>query len=164
MAGIEQQEEAEAMSQRSTGIALGLPSLLSEREVRVLAPGCKSRQLIVDNVGVGSDCPVSVQSMCTTVIGDVDATLQQIAELTAAGCQIVRVAVPSTANGTGAAREADLTVASGNGKGQIILNGQVIRTVSKSQIVQMLIEEVMRIADGMRADGAASGEPLVSLG
>ena len=39
--------------------------------------------------------PVIVQSMCTTLTADVNATLQQIAELTASGCQIVRVAVPS---------------------------------------------------------------------
>src|SRR5205823_108549 len=39
--------------------------------------------------------PVSVQSMTITLTADVDATLQQIAELTAAGCDIVRVAVPS---------------------------------------------------------------------
>jgi (E)-4-hydroxy-3-methylbut-2-enyl-diphosphate synthase len=46
-------------------------------------------------VPVGGDAPVSVQSMTTTVTADVNATLQQIAELTAAGCDIVRVAVPS---------------------------------------------------------------------
>ncbi|GAB3476647.1 flavodoxin-dependent (E)-4-hydroxy-3-methylbut-2-enyl-diphosphate synthase [Amycolatopsis cihanbeyliensis] len=44
---------------------------------------------------MGGKAPVSVQSMTTTLTSDVDATLQQIAELTAAGCQIVRVAVPS---------------------------------------------------------------------
>ncbi len=44
---------------------------------------------------MGGDAPVSVQSMTTTVTADVNATLQQIAELTASGCQIVRVAVPS---------------------------------------------------------------------
>ncbi|MET0237797.1 MAG: flavodoxin-dependent (E)-4-hydroxy-3-methylbut-2-enyl-diphosphate synthase [Kibdelosporangium sp.] len=55
----------------------------------------KSRQVLVGGVPVGGDAPVSVQSMTTTVTSDVDATLQQIAELTAAGCQIVRVAVPS---------------------------------------------------------------------
>ena len=38
---------------------------------------------------------MSVQSMATTLTADVDSTLQQIAELTAAGCQVVRVAVPS---------------------------------------------------------------------
>jgi (E)-4-hydroxy-3-methylbut-2-enyl-diphosphate synthase len=54
-----------------------------------------SRQLMIGSVPVGGDAPVSVQSMTTTVTADVDATLQQIAELTAAGCQIVRVAVPS---------------------------------------------------------------------
>jgi (E)-4-hydroxy-3-methylbut-2-enyl-diphosphate synthase len=62
----------------------------------VLAPRRKTRQLDVGGVGVGSDSPVSVQSMCTTKTADVNATLQQIAELTASGCQIVRVAVPDT--------------------------------------------------------------------
>ena len=43
---------------------------------------------------MGSDFPISVQSMCTTKTHDVNATLQQIAELTASGCDIVRVACP----------------------------------------------------------------------
>ncbi|MEO3764679.1 flavodoxin-dependent (E)-4-hydroxy-3-methylbut-2-enyl-diphosphate synthase [Streptomyces sp. B8F3] len=64
-----------------------------------VAPRRKSRQLRLGHddraVLVGGDAPVSVQSMCTTVTADVNATLQQIAELTASGCQIVRVAVPS---------------------------------------------------------------------
>ncbi|MFE2598778.1 flavodoxin-dependent (E)-4-hydroxy-3-methylbut-2-enyl-diphosphate synthase [Streptomyces sp. NPDC059396] len=58
-------------------------------------PRRPSRALRVGDVQVGGGAPVSVQSMTTTVTADVDATLQQIAELTAAGCQIVRVAVPS---------------------------------------------------------------------
>ena len=60
-----------------------------------LAPRRKTKQIKLGAVGVGSDFPVSVQSMCTTLTADVNATLQQIAELTASGCQIVRVAVPS---------------------------------------------------------------------
>src|SRR5512142_2236723 len=60
-----------------------------------LAPRRKSRQIMVGNVPVGGGAPVSVQSMTTTLTADVNSTLQQIAELTAAGCQIVRVAVPS---------------------------------------------------------------------
>jgi (E)-4-hydroxy-3-methylbut-2-enyl-diphosphate synthase len=64
-----------------------------------LAPRRASRQLMVGKgkhaVPVGGGAPVSVQSMTTTVTADVNGTLQQIAELTAAGCQIVRVAVPS---------------------------------------------------------------------
>src|SRR5246127_4990849 len=60
-----------------------------------LAPRRQSRQLMVGNVPVGGGAPVSVQSMTTTLTSDVNATLQQIAELTASGCQIVRVAVPS---------------------------------------------------------------------
>ncbi|MFE4574388.1 flavodoxin-dependent (E)-4-hydroxy-3-methylbut-2-enyl-diphosphate synthase [Streptomyces chartreusis] len=54
-----------------------------------------SRQIHVADVAVGGGAPVSVQSMTTTPTADVNATLQQIAELTAAGCEIVRVAVPS---------------------------------------------------------------------
>jgi (E)-4-hydroxy-3-methylbut-2-enyl-diphosphate synthase len=50
---------------------------------------------MVGKVAVGGDAPISVQSMCTTKTTDVNETLQQIAELTASGCDIVRVAVPS---------------------------------------------------------------------
>src|ERR1700746_1247058 len=59
-----------------------------------LAPRRKTRQLMVRDVGVGSDYPISVQSMCTTKTHDINSTLQQIAELTATGCDIVRVACP----------------------------------------------------------------------
>ncbi len=61
----------------------------------VLAPRRVSRQIRVGKVLVGGNAPVSVQSMCTTPTTDINATLQQIAELTATGCDIVRVAVPS---------------------------------------------------------------------
>ena len=61
----------------------------------VLAPRRKSRQIKVGSVAVGGDAPISVQSMTTTLTADVNTTLQQIAELTASGCDIVRVAVPS---------------------------------------------------------------------
>jgi (E)-4-hydroxy-3-methylbut-2-enyl-diphosphate synthase len=64
-----------------------------------VAPRRVSRQLLLKHpthpVLVGGDAPVSVQSMCTTLTSDVNSTLQQIAQLTAAGCQVVRVAVPS---------------------------------------------------------------------
>ncbi|MBV9312522.1 MAG: flavodoxin-dependent (E)-4-hydroxy-3-methylbut-2-enyl-diphosphate synthase [Pseudonocardia sp.] len=60
-----------------------------------LAARRPTRQLHVGKVGVGSAFPVSVQSMTTTLTADVNSTLQQIAELTAAGCDIVRVACPS---------------------------------------------------------------------
>jgi (E)-4-hydroxy-3-methylbut-2-enyl-diphosphate synthase len=60
-----------------------------------LAPRRISRQIMVGSVPVGGGAPVSVQSMTTTLTADVNSTLQQIAELATAGCQIVRVAVPS---------------------------------------------------------------------
>src|SRR3978361_2219019 len=61
----------------------------------VLAPRRKSRKIAVGPVAVGGDAQISVQSMTTTLTSDVNATLQQIAELTATGCDIVRVACPS---------------------------------------------------------------------
>ena len=72
-------------------IDLGMPELPPE----TLAPRRKSRQIKVGKVLVGGDAPISVQSMTTTLTSDINATLQQIAELTATGCDIVRVAVPS---------------------------------------------------------------------
>ncbi|MFJ8294687.1 flavodoxin-dependent (E)-4-hydroxy-3-methylbut-2-enyl-diphosphate synthase [Streptomyces sp. NPDC094447] len=72
-------------------VALGIPSMPAP----VLAARRPTRQLQVGRVGVGSRSPISVQSMTTTLTADVNATLQQIAELTAAGCDIVRVACPS---------------------------------------------------------------------
>jgi (E)-4-hydroxy-3-methylbut-2-enyl-diphosphate synthase len=74
-----------------TAVNLGMPT----PPPPALAPRRKSRQIMVGAVPVGGGAPVSVQSMTTTVTADVNATLQQIAELTASGCQIVRVAVPS---------------------------------------------------------------------
>src|SRR5205807_9234913 len=72
-------------------IDLGMPPVppapLAERR--------QSRQIMVGPVPVGGGAPVSVQSMTTTLTADVNTTLQQIAELTASGCDIVRVAVPS---------------------------------------------------------------------
>jgi (E)-4-hydroxy-3-methylbut-2-enyl-diphosphate synthase len=53
-----------------------------------------SRQIHVGSVAIGGDAPISVQSMTTTKTADVNATLQQIASLVAAGVDIVRVAVP----------------------------------------------------------------------
>jgi (E)-4-hydroxy-3-methylbut-2-enyl-diphosphate synthase len=68
---------------------------LGKPEPLTLAPRRKSRQIKVGKVLVGGDAQVSVQSMTTTKTTDINATLQQIAELTATGCDIVRVAVPS---------------------------------------------------------------------
>ena len=76
-------------------VSLGLP----QGPAPVLAPRRPTRKLVLRHhshpVEVGGDAPISVQSMTTTLTSDVNATLQQIAELTAAGCQVVRVACPS---------------------------------------------------------------------
>src|SRR3569833_1266220 len=261
-------------------VDLGIP----QAKPRPIAPRRKSRQIMVGSVPVGGDSPVSVQSMTTTLTSDVNSTLQQIAELTASGCQIVRVAVPAqddadalpaiarksqipviadihfqpkyvfaaidagcaavrvspgnikrfddkvgdiaraplsappveevkvglaileslglrergleivscpscgraqvdvysladqvaaalqdfpvplrvagmgcVGNGPGEAREADLGVASGNGKGQIFVKGEVIKTVPEAAIVETLIEEAVRSAEEMGVDVTGDG-------
>lgn len=80
------------MSNVSVPINLGMPTAPAP----VLAPRRKTRKIKVGKVEVGGDAPISVQSMTTTQTTDINATLQQIAELTAAGCDIVRVAVPTS--------------------------------------------------------------------
>ena len=72
-------------------VSLGMPA----PPVPTLAPRRRTRKINVGSVSVGGDAPISVQSMTTTKTTDINATLQQIAELTATGCDIVRVAVPS---------------------------------------------------------------------
>ena len=76
-------------------ISLGMPATPPP----VVAPRRPTRKITLRHHAhpgeVGGDAPVSVQSMTTTLTSNINATLQQIAELTASGCQIVRVAVPS---------------------------------------------------------------------
>jgi (E)-4-hydroxy-3-methylbut-2-enyl-diphosphate synthase len=74
----------------------------------------------------------------------------------------LRVAVMGCiVNGPGEAREADLGVASGNGKGQIFVKGEVIKTVPEHEIVEVLIDEAMRIAAEMEP---SQGEgPVVTV-
>ncbi|MFF7352229.1 MULTISPECIES: flavodoxin-dependent (E)-4-hydroxy-3-methylbut-2-enyl-diphosphate synthase [Streptomyces] len=74
-----------------TAVPLGVPGV----PARPVAPRRVARQIQVGPVAVGGGAPVSVQSMTTTRTSDIGATLQQIAELTASGCQIVRVACPT---------------------------------------------------------------------
>jgi (E)-4-hydroxy-3-methylbut-2-enyl-diphosphate synthase len=80
------------------------------------------------------------------------------------GLQVpLRVAVMGcVVNGPGEAREADLGVASGNGKGQIFVKGKVVKTVPEDQIVETLIEEANRIAEQTPQD-APQGAPMVSV-
>jgi (E)-4-hydroxy-3-methylbut-2-enyl-diphosphate synthase len=78
----------------------------------------------------------------------------------------LRVAVMGcVVNGPGEAREADLGVASGNGKGQIFVKGEVVKTVPEALIVETLIEEAMRIAETMTPENdAQAGSPVVTVG
>jgi (E)-4-hydroxy-3-methylbut-2-enyl-diphosphate synthase len=76
----------------------------------------------------------------------------------------LRVAVMGcVVNGPGEAREADLGVASGNGKGQIFVKGKVVATVPESQIVATLIDEAMRLAESGEIEAATEGAPAVTV-
>jgi (E)-4-hydroxy-3-methylbut-2-enyl-diphosphate synthase len=76
----------------------------------------------------------------------------------------LRVAVMGcVVNGPGEAREADLGVASGNGKGQIFVKGEVIRTVPEDLIVETLIAEAGRIAEEMGVEAVTGAAPQVSV-
>jgi len=82
-----------------------------------------------------------------------------------AGLEVpLRVAVMGcVVNGPGEAREADLGVASGNGKGQIFVRGEVVKTVPESMIVATLIDEAVRLAEQMGDQGSESGRPTVDV-
>lgn len=64
----------------------------------------KSRQIMVGNVPVGGDAPISVQTMTNTDTSDVKATLAQVMEVAEAGADIVRISTPDAAS-THALRE-----------------------------------------------------------
>ena len=66
-----------------------------------------TKQIMVGGVPVGGGAPVTIQSMCNTRTDDVTATVEQILRLEAAGCEIIRVAVPdmAAARAVGAIRE-----------------------------------------------------------
>ena len=57
----------------------------------------QTKQIHVGNIPVGGGAPCAVQSMCSTDTRNVAATLDQVRALTAAGCEIVRCAVPDMA-------------------------------------------------------------------
>ena len=103
--------------------------------------------------------------------GRAQVDVYKLAEEVTAGLQgmevPLRVAVMGcVVNGPGEAREADLGVASGNGKGQIFVRGKVIATVPESAIVETLIEEAMRLAEqGAVADGGegSGDQPVVTI-
>ena len=57
----------------------------------------QTRQVMVKHIPIGGDAPIAIQSMTTTDTTDVDATVRQIRALATAGCEIVRVAVPTQA-------------------------------------------------------------------
>ena len=54
-----------------------------------------TKQIMVGGVAVGGGAPVTIQSMCNTKTEDAGATIEQILRLEQAGCEIVRVTVPT---------------------------------------------------------------------
>ncbi|NLZ53711.1 MAG: flavodoxin-dependent (E)-4-hydroxy-3-methylbut-2-enyl-diphosphate synthase, partial [Thermoanaerobacteraceae bacterium] len=58
----------------------------------------KSKKIMIKDVGIGGDSPITVQSMTNTKTDDIKSTIQQILTLEEAGCDIIRVAVPDMAS------------------------------------------------------------------
>ncbi len=95
---------------------------------------------------------------------DVYTLAEQVTEGLAGMTVPLRVAVMGcVVNGPGEAREADLGVASGNGKGQIFVRGEVVKTVPESMIVATLIEEARRLAAEMEQTATMPGAPVVAV-
>ena len=63
----------------------------------MMSPRRKSKPVHVGDVQVGGDAPIAVQSMCSTITENIDATVAQLDQLKEAGCDIVRIAVPDRA-------------------------------------------------------------------
>ena len=75
----------------------------------------------------------------------------------------LRVAVMGcVVNGPGEAREADLGVASGNGKGQIFIKGQVVDTVPEAEIVPALLKYANEIAQTMGLEEGSGSVDVIS--
>lgn len=68
---------------------------MSDQATQPLTPRRRTRQILVGTVAVGGDAPISVQSMTKTDSRDVEATVNQIYAYANAGCEIVRVSVPT---------------------------------------------------------------------
>src|SRR4051794_34708563 len=114
--------------------------------------GMRPRKLEIVSCPSGGRAQVDVYKLADEVAAGLEG-LEVPLRVAVMGCVV---------NGPGEAREADLGVASGNGKGQIFVRGEVVKTVPESQIVETLIEEALRLAEEMEAAGVASGQPTVS--
>jgi len=71
------------------------PSLAAGKRLPATARRRPTRQVAVKHLRIGGDAPVSIQSMTKTETADIKATCQQVRALATAGCEIVRVAVPT---------------------------------------------------------------------
>ena len=84
----------------------------------------KTKQIFVGNVPIGGNADIAVQSMCNTPTWDVEKTVNQIKELEAAGCEIIRVAVPDK-------KSADALKAPATSEKKI-LSGRLLRPPEKN--------------------------------
>jgi (E)-4-hydroxy-3-methylbut-2-enyl-diphosphate synthase len=106
---------------------------LRQRQMEIVScPGCGRAQ--VDIWGLANDVTDGLEGLTAPL------------RIAVMGCVV---------NGPGEAREADLGVAAGNGKGQIFIKGEVIKTVPESEIVATLIEEANKLAADMEHTGQA---------
>ncbi|WP_322761339.1 flavodoxin-dependent (E)-4-hydroxy-3-methylbut-2-enyl-diphosphate synthase [Frankia sp. Cr2] len=166
--------EAGPAFQGTVKSAVAFGALLSEGIGDTLRVSLSAPPIEEVKVGIGILASLGMRQRTLEIVscpscGRAQVDVYKLAEEVTAGLEgmtvPLRVAVMGcVVNGPGEAREADLGVASGNGKGQIFVRGEVVKTVAEAQIVETLIEEAMRLAEQMEADGAAPGGPSVSVG
>lgn len=110
----------------------------------------KAKKIKIGGVYIGGDAPISVQSMCNTDTRDVDATVAQIRELTQAGCEIIRVAVP------------DMEAAQAIGKIKEQINIPLVADIHFS--VELAMEAIRQGIDKLRINpGNIGSEEKVSM-
>ena len=126
-----------------------------------------TKQIMVGGVAVGGGAPVTIQSMCNTKTEDAGATIEQILRLEQAGCEIVRVTVPTPEAAEAvetiknsihiplvadihfdyrlAIAAADIGVAGGKGEGLIFRHGEVLYKVAQEKLLDALLEEIEKL-------------------
>ena len=107
----------------------------------------KSRQIMVGNVPVGGDAPISVQSMTNTETCDVAATVAQIQRLENVGADIVRVSVPSM-EAADAFRErlGDAVASLADHREKLLAMAQAARAMAKTDAAERVADAVLKEA------------------
>ena len=121
----------------------------------------QTRQVVVGGVVIGGGAPVAIQSTTSTYTRDVDATLAQIRELAAAGCDLVRVAVPEKRDTEALPAILDQSSVAGYGAAKAIWNAP--KSGRSTSVSSSKSKAARQRADGSAKSAACHG-PLKQSG